>query len=248
MCSMKVDIDRSPVAEPLWRQVMAAVEREIAEAGDGARLESEAALTKRFDVSRVTLRKALGELESQGKISASAGRGWFVAGQSASMIAEPPGLLQSFTEMARSRGMRTHARVLEATTRRAEWEESMALNIPGGSDIFVIRRLRSLNDRPVAVDESRVPEALLRGAPGVDWTTASLYVTLSQMGHVPARAEYEVRAISADRDHVGLLGVDEGFPLLEANQTTFDAEGHPMELGRIQYRSDTYSFRASLTA
>lgn len=237
-------LDQSSRAVPLWQQVAALVEQEVAQATVGERLPSEASLTSRCGVSRVTLRRALRELEAQGRITSRPGLGWFVSGEQ--LLAEPPGLLQSFTEMAASRGLNPDARVLHAGTRRAEWDEASSLRVAPGSDLFEVRRLRQMDGLPVAVDQSRIPASYLPAATELDWRTQSLYCAFADAGAKPAHADFEVRAVAASAEQCHLLRVAAGFPLLTASQTTFDSAGRPIELGHIVYGSDRYSFRAAL--
>src|SRR5262249_61088413 len=76
----------------------------------------ERGLAEHFGVSRVTLRRALTELESSGLIARISPRGWAVAG---SRIGEPPNVLMSFSEMARSPGLRPGARMISSRLRPA---------------------------------------------------------------------------------------------------------------------------------
>ena len=66
---------------PLYSQLVSIIKRNIS-AGTldpGALLPSEAELCRTFDVSRSTVRQAIGELESEGLVVRKQGRGTFVA-------------------------------------------------------------------------------------------------------------------------------------------------------------------------
>ena len=91
-----VALGESP--QPLYLRVYRLIADEIAggalEPGD--RLPSERELTGRLGVSRATVRRALGELATDGLVTASANRGSFVA---SGPLVEPPNALLSFTEL-----------------------------------------------------------------------------------------------------------------------------------------------------
>jgi GntR family transcriptional regulator len=236
---------------PLWERVSEELGRDIADGkpGTGERLASEAALCRRFGVSRVTLRMALAHLEQRGLVHPQAGRGWFVgAAADDRAVSEEPGVLQSFTEMAASRGLRAGAVVLHCLRRPAEFDEAEQLGVAPGADLLSLRRLRQLDGISVAVDHSLVPAYLLPDVEADDFRDASLYAALQRHGIRPMRADYEVQAIAADAEHAELLGVETGTPLLSARQICLDDQGRRIERGHITYRGDRYRFRAVLQA
>lgn len=235
----------------LWQRVSSQLEAEIAAGapGDGQRLASEAALCQRFGVSRVTLRTALAQLQQLGAVHPEVGRGWFVGPAPAERpVSEEPGVLQSFTEMAESRGLRPGSFVLHCLLRSAEWDEAEDLGIAPGAQLLSLRRLRQLDDIPVAIDHSLVPASLLPDVDAATFQDASLYTALRRHGVRPFRADYEVQAIAADDEHARLLGLPVGAPLLSARQICLDEQGRRVERGHIAYRGDRYRFRAVLRA
>ncbi len=244
-------VGREPLQQPLWERVSVTLQDELAagSVGPGERLPSEAVLTQRFGVSRVTLRQALAHLEQRGFVHPQAGRGWFVgAAKAGPAVSEDPGVLQSFTEMAAGRGLRAGAVVLHCTRRPADWDEARDLGVAPGALLLSLRRLRQLDGIAVAVDHSLVPAALLPDVDAEDFRDASLYAALQRHGVHPFRADYEVQAIAADPEHAELLDLPVGAPMLAARQVCVDDGGRRIERGHITYRGDRYRFRAVLQA
>jgi len=228
----------------LWEQIVIDLQNEISSGllEPGHRLPSETQLCKRFGVSRVTVRQALVTLEQQGLIFSQAGKGWFVE----SSLHEVPGQVQSFTEMARSRGLTPDSIVLTRELRAASLDEADSLRIAPGSEVMSLRRVRRLDGHCVAIDHSVVPAQMLGDVSDIDFANASLHDAFRRNGVAPFRADYEMLAVAADEEQSSLLEVQVGFPLLTARQIFYDAQDRRMEQGTISYRSDRYSFRAVL--
>lgn len=178
-------------------------------------------------------------------MEAVAGSGWFVA---TGPVSEPPNALMSFTAMGSARGLRASSRVLHVGVRPATLDEAEQLAMVPADDLFEIRRLRLLDDRPVALDHSRIPLVRLPTLPEHDFSVASLYGVLESAGVRPSRADFIVEATSCDAEQSEHLAGGPGAPLLLARQTTFDQDDRPLELGSMAYRGDRYRFRATLVS
>jgi GntR family transcriptional regulator len=232
-------------AQPLYHRVYRQIAQEI-ESGDlqpGARLPSERWLCDELGVSRATVRRAIEELVADGLVEGR-GRGSYVSGEA---LVEPPNTLMSLTELGRSRGLDTSARVLASEIRPATIDEAEAFGIAPGAEVFELRRLRMLDGLPISLDHNRVPLRLLPGAAELDFSTASLYDALERDGNPLARADYELEARAAEAADAELLGLAPGAPVLYASTIAIARDGRVMDLGRTIYRADRYRFQATLT-
>ena len=231
-------------AQPRYLVVAKLVAAEIArgDVAPGDRLPGERDLCRHFDVSRVTVRRALAILSDRGLVEADGTRGWFVT----STALGEPNALMSFSEMARSRGLTPSSRVRRRVVRPATIDEAEAFGIAPGTDLFDLERIRLLNGVAVAIECSRIPLFLAPSLPQADLEQGSLYETLRSMGVQPIRADYVLQAISAEPQQAAALGLQQGAPLLMANAKTYDIAGKPVELSSNVYRGDRYRFRATL--
>ena len=210
----------------------------------GARLPPERALAEHFAVSRVTLRRALAELEREGLVARD-GRGWSVAGTA--VVGEPPNALMSFSEMAASRGLAPSSRVLMHRVRDATVDEAETLGLAPGAQLFELERLRFMDEVPILIDRSTIALALAPGLPDVDFSSSSLYGVLEdRYGIHPSRARFAIDATAADERQASLLGLRLGGPLLRCSQITEDERGRAIERCEMVYRGDRYRFRATL--
>jgi GntR family transcriptional regulator len=228
-----------------YQRVQDSLAEEIARGrrSPGSRLPPERALAEHFGVSRVTLRRALAELELAGIVTRHPG-GWTVASPA---IGEPPNALMSFSEMAASRGLTAGGRVLGRDVRPATIDEAEALGLAPGAPLFELERLRSMDGVPILIDRTRIPLSLAPGLEEVDLGERSLYEVLEgRFSMRPTRARFTVEAIAADDRSAGLLGLEPGRPLLRCQQQTEDETGRQIELCEMIYRGDRYRFRATL--
>jgi GntR family transcriptional regulator len=234
----------SEAAPPLYHRVYREIAREIENGAlqHGDRLPSERRLCDALGVSRATVRRAIEQLAADGLVEGR-GRGSYVRGEA---LAEPPNALVSLSELGRSRGLETSARVLAADLRPATIDEAEAFGIAPGAELFELRRLRMLDGLPISVDQNRVPLRLIPDAALIDFTTASLYEALDRAGHAPLRADYELEARAADEQEAELLGLAPGAPVLFATTVAIGEDGRVLDLGRTVYRADRYRFQATL--
>lgn len=210
----------------------------------GSRLPGERELAVELGVSRTTLRLALGRLEAEGTLQRSAQRGWFVPRQ---MIGEPPSTLQSFTEMARARGLRPTAEVMRQEVRPASLDEATQLRIAPAAPVVEIARLRGMDGTPVCFDVVVVPEHRAAGLESADLTDASLYEVLRERCGIEIhRSAYTLMATVADAELARMLGTSVGAPVLVGDEVAYTSDGTPVLVGHNKYRGDAYRFEADL--
>jgi GntR family phosphonate transport system transcriptional regulator len=140
----------------LWRQIAAALEREIREGrhAPGARLPTEAALSVRFGVNRHTLRRALEELELRGLLRTEQGRGSFVAED---VLDYPLGPRTRFSEIIRAQNREPAGRILRVGEVAAEPRVAELLGLRPGRRLPFADRLSLADGRPFALGRHHFP-------------------------------------------------------------------------------------------
>ena len=195
-------------SEQTYRQLTDALQRGVY--GPGARLPAERTLAAQYGVSRETLRNALNRLADEHLVESVVGSGWFVAPE---VVGEPPSVLQTFTEMARARGLRPTAHVLRRRVRPATLPEADQLRIPPGADVLDLVRLRGMGRTTICLDETVMPLDLAAPLQDADLEDRSLYEELETRCDVRVhRSVYSVRAEVADTYLAAQLGVTAGWP------------------------------------
>ena len=205
-------------------------------------LPSEREIAELAQVSRVTVRKAIGELVSDGVIEQRQGAGSFVRGN-ATRFEQSLSSLVSFTENLRARGIDSSSRVLLKGLFRPTPAEAVALGLSPHHQVARIHRLRSGDGVPMALEYSSLPEDVL---PRPDKIDLSLYDLLRARGTAPVRAIQRVNAVNATAPVAELLELAEGAAVLQIERTAYLASGRPIEFTSGLYRSDIYDFVSEL--
>lgn len=229
----------SAAAEPLHLRIAADLEREVREGrpAPGQRLAPERALAARLGVSRTTVRQALAELVERGLVRRRVGRGGGTFVQER-LVERRPTSVAGLSEELRRQGMAAGARLVEVVERAATEEEARRLGLEPGAAVTEIVRVRLADGRPLAVEGSLFPSALVPGLARHD-LTGSLYGLLrSVYGVVPTRAVEHLEPALAGTADARALGVRRGAPLMLVERVAMDAAGAPVELARDRFRGD----------
>jgi GntR family transcriptional regulator len=231
-------IDRtSPV--PFYFQLKKTLAEELV-AGrwrPGDRLPSEPSICAHFDVSRSTVRQALGELEAEGMIRRDKGRGTFVAEprSTAWLLQSSHGFYEEAVGAGHAVGSRVLRRGLEALPRWA----CDALDLAEGSMGVTVERLRWVDDRLVMYVITHLPAYLAEVVLAADLETGSLYQTLEEGKGVSVfGGRRVVEAVTGQEELARLLKVQPGAPLLFVESVSWDRDLRPFECYRAWHRAD----------
>src|SRR6185312_6104946 len=158
---------RSPKGE----QLRAILEDLIDALAPGDPLPSERELAERYDVARMTVRAEITALAAEGRVERVQGRGTFVAEARVAQAAA----LSSFTEDMRARGLKPGSEVLGQGVEPADDLVARRLGLDPGTDVVRVRRVRSADGEPMALEEAFLPADRFGALAGEDLRGASLF-------------------------------------------------------------------------
>ena len=230
--------------EPLYDQVKEAIVAYIEQErlGPNDLLPSEREFCDRFGVSRLTLRKALERLIQEGLVFRRAGKGTFV---SLPKLEQRLLVVTSFTEAIRQEGRTPGTQLLGVEVAEESPRICDYLEIPLGSQVLKVRRLRSVDDQPFSLATSYLPHDLTSNLEAADLQANSLYALLKDKCHLElARSKVTVEATIADAVEAALLHIKPGGPLFRMTGTLRTATGRVIEYSRVLYRGDSLRFLA----
>jgi len=203
----------------------------------GALIPAEPELCDEFGISRITVRKAVGDLVHEGRLRTVQGKGTFVT---------TPKLPERFVQrafgihedMAR-RGLRLTTVVLRQEVILAPADVASRLEIPRGDPVHVIERVRSVEDEKLLVSTTYIPEALCPGLVDGDLSSGSLYRLLRERyGLKIAWGTRSLEAVGAGQWEAKLLDLALMSPLLLLDTVACLPDGRPFEYSRVLQRGD----------
>jgi GntR family transcriptional regulator len=204
-------------------------------------LPAERDLAADFNVSRITVRKALDGLVAEGLLVRRQGSGNFVSAR----VHKNFSMLTSFSEDMRARGRAPHSVWLKRAAGTVNPEEALALRLSPGTPVYRFNRIRYADEAPMAIEYATVVASALPSLEAVD---TSLYEALEQTGHRPARALQRLRAVLLTQDQAELLQAKPGDAGLLVERLGSLADGRAVEFSQSFYRGEIYDFVAELSA
>jgi GntR family transcriptional regulator len=235
------------IVEPLKSHKIYFVLKEQIASGSllaGTRLASEPDLAATYGVSRVTVRKALENLEREGLIRRRPGAGTFVtdAGAPQVLSADLSDLLGHIIAMGRT----TRVRLLSFGYVAPPPPVADALGLPAGEKAQRSVRVRLIDKEPFSYLTTWVPQAIGQRYSEADLAATPLLALLERSGVEVERASQSIRATLAGPEVAGALGVEIGASLLAVRRVIFDREGRGVEYLEALYRPDRYRFTLDL--
>lgn len=230
---------RGAGAAPVYMQLAEILGDEIKSlAGGYAALPSEGDLSRKFGVSRVTIRNALKHLENRGTIYSEQGRGYFTT---QSRLGGVSGFHSFTAEVKRLGGMPTSTLLGFETGAKLPEAFRKHLRVDGGDAFIAIRRLRSIDGRPVAYEDAYLPVAMYPQAERAMFEGGSLYDRMSgEWGVVPAWADALFEPAAATEEEALHLQIESGAPVLAVWRVTATDSDQVCEYVRSIYRGDGF--------
>ncbi|MCB9947827.1 MAG: GntR family transcriptional regulator [Rhodospirillaceae bacterium] len=235
----------SPV--PLYHRVYVVLREQILEGayGPGRALPSEHDLARQFQVSRVTVRRALEALEADGMVLRQRGRGTFAIPSKPvePLRADLTGLLATLAAM----GAGTSVELIRFEYVPASPLVAEALEIAPGATVQRAVRVRRVDGKPMSHLTTCVPEDLGRTFSRRDLARRPLLSLLERAGVHPSAADQTITATLADAAVAERLETQVGAALLSISRVVRDQSGRPVEFLRALYRPDVYAYRMTLS-
>ncbi|MBP1040958.1 GntR family transcriptional regulator [Vagococcus sp. BWB3-3] len=237
-------IDRTsgiPIYEQLTLELSKYIERN--QAGDFIPTEKE--LEKEYEVSRITVRKAVDQLVDKGYLEKIQGKGTRIVNTGA--VGQNIGSVFSWTEEMASKNIETHT--IEQSLKRITPSKKLKreLSLADNETVICLERVRTVEREPVAITINYIREKFVPGFFAEGLQKESLYQQLEEL--------YGIQFLMADetisaRDSTSLeafkLNIKEDAAVLNVRRISYLSKNVPFEVVDMVARGDRYHYLAKL--
>lgn len=233
-------IDKSSVI-PIYYQLFKLIEEQIrrGELKPGESLPTEHEISARFEISRMTVRRAISELVSAGMVYAQQGRGTFVATPKLDNIIFE---LNDFNEEIKKRGLNYKTTLLEAKIIKADQELRSKFQVGEEHKRFLyFRTVLSAEDERLSYEVKYTIYSKSKPILESELNDPSLpSLIAAHTEYVPMSAKKVLQVAACTKEEATILGIAPNSPVFLIEQTIYDQELRPVGWSKAVYRGDRY--------
>lgn len=232
-------IDKSS-AIPIYFQLKEDIQKKITRGvwKVGQCIDSERELSQTYEVSRMTIRQALGELVQEGVLIRQKGKGTFVCDPKVKQED-----MMSFSDIINKSGRTLENKVLEFKI--IDTPEEL-IDIFPFDKVYKINRNRIVDDECIANEVVFIPVDYC-GFVNEEKLTGSLFKILNEFGYSVDRSKSTIRAVMMDKHYKDIFGVNEAAPLLQTLSQIINSNGKVLFVEEATYRSDKYVLEVNMS-
>ena len=223
---------------PLYRQVELVLEEKIkSKQWDiGYQLPTEQELADLFDVSTITVKRAVIELVNKGYLYRQRGKGTFVAGSTNEQD------INAFFSLTTDEEEHPHE-LLGFSIENAESGVAEKLELQPEAKIIKIKRLKIENEVPAALEYSYLPYDQCPGLTPNELNNELIYNILRNKFHILlGRARLLIKPYIALGEMAEWLQVEPGTPVFEWERFTYTKQGKVIEYSKFYVRHDQVTY------
>ncbi|MGI6192150.1 MAG: GntR family transcriptional regulator [Christensenellales bacterium] len=199
-------------------------------------IPSENELSKRYGLSRMTVRSVITMLVKEGLLYRVQGKGTFVS--EPKIVTRSPAYM-GVREQLEQMGYEIRTRLVHFEIIPANNNIAMALGIAPGDLVTFIERIRYTGGQPISLHRSYIPVSLCPGLEEADLEGEQLCVIVErQFGYKAASVFESLESVPANAEEADLLQIDRGYPILMLEDVNKTAEGTIFEYTKVLFRGD----------
>lgn len=229
---------------PLYRQIFDDIKALIEDGvyKPNEKIPTESELSEKYNVSRITVRRAIEDLSTEGYLVKRRGLGTFVCAPRMRRRLLQGGLPESFTDICRHNGRESGARLVKREIVLPKPDESVFFGLSEGELVLHIKRVRTASDIPIFEENMYLPYSQNKELAIVQLESESIYQLMNELyGRRPVKnSRVLIQSVGASSSKAGLLQVSKGEPLLYIATYALDQDDRPVYIGRQYFIGSRY--------
>jgi GntR family transcriptional regulator len=209
----------------------------------GDALPGERTLAEMLDVSRVTVRKCIGNMVEEGYLVRSRGKETIVASRK---VSHRLGTLLGVAEELSEDNNIVIVKVLNKGYEKVTTDIRKHLKADDDSEVYAFSRLIIRDNKPLVVNYSYVLHDIGKLVEPLDLESDKVFQHLENCGYNVSYAEQVITAGICNKKEAELLDYKVGQPVIVFKRTTFLENGYPILYERSTYRGDEYQYSIKL--
>ena len=207
-------------------------------------LPFEKELCEKYNVSKMTVKKALDLLVNDGLIIKRRGSGTFVKDITEKEIQRIIEKKQFSGLTTTSIGHKVTSKVLEFKIINATKEIADILKIEEDEFIYFVHRVRYVDDKAVVIEKTYIPLNLIPGMKLADVIKSIYGYIKDKLGLNIQSAHSTVRAMKSDELDRKYLNLEKDEPILEVERVAYLDNGKVFEYSFSRHRYDKFEFKS----
>ena len=207
-------------------------------------LPFEKELCEKYNVSKMTVKKALDLLVNDGLIIKRRGSGTFVKDITEKEIQRIIEKKQFSGLTTTSIGHKVTSKVLEFKIINATKEIADILKIEEDEFIYFVHRVRYVDDKAVVIEKTYIPLNLIPGMKLADVKKSIYGYIKDKLGLNIQSAHSTVRAMKSDALDRKYLNLEKDEPILEVERVAYLDNGKVFEYSFSRHRYDKFEFKS----
>ena len=223
-----------PLYAQLKEKIISDINNETLKYGD--KIETEQEIMKKYNLSRITVRRAISELVAEGYLIKKQGKGTFVIKNKIErkIINTSDSLkIMSFTKELKENNIKASSKIIELKIIPGIEEFNQKLGLTKNSKLIFMKRVRYANDSPMTIEENYFSYDKFKGLLE-EKIEGSLYELLEKKYNViPTRSSrQEIEIVKSDEEQSKLLNIPTFEPLFYFSGVTYDENDIPIHIAK----------------
>ena len=231
---------------PLYQQLMEDIKSSINRGtySPGDKIPAETELSEQYNVSRITVRRAVEELCIQGYLIKKQGKGTFVSTPKIQRKIEKSDDALSFSDICVANGMEPSSYVISKKKVIARPDELKFFRMSPGSYLLYIQRVLCADGEPIQLENSFFPLPRFEFLANENFLNTSMFKTLRVLHGIDIchSVDATLEIVRSCENNSTLLNIPVGEPLFYMTAYLQDAERNPAIVSRNYIVGKRYVF------